>query len=513
MANDMEEQALQIRRLSALLEVSQALGSTLDYKVALEKVLEILDSELGMKRGAISLVDPKTRDLSIQFAYGLTETEIRRGRYRLDEGITGKVAASGKPIIVPQISKEPLFLFRTRKRSASQEESFICVPIKDRRQTIGTISITFPFRAGNNYDDSVKLLSIVASMIAQSLRLTELVAAEKAQLAEENTLLKRELQDKYDFRNIIGTSKEMRDVYEQIAQVAHTNTTVLIRGESGTGKELVAHAIHYNSPRAAKPFVKVNCAALPESLIESELFGHEKGSFTGAIGRKKGRFEMAEGGTLFLDEIGDLSPAMQVKLLRVLQEREFERVGGTETVKVNVRLIAATNVDLEHAVQNGQFRSDLYYRLNVFSIYMPMLRERKTDILLLADHFLEKYGRQNGRSIKRISTPAIDMLTSYHWPGNVRELENVVERATLVCEGNVIHGYHLPPTLQTAEGSGTVTRMSLQQAIENYEKDLIKDALKTTRGNRARAARMLDTTERILGYKVEKYEIDCKRFR
>lgn len=222
---------------------------------------------------------------------------------------------------------------------------------------------------------------------------------------------------------------------------------------------------------------------------------------------------MAEGGTLFLDEIGDLSPAMQVKLLRVLQEREFERVGGVETVKVNVRMITATNVDLEQAVQGGSFRSDLYYRLNVFSIYMPPLRERRADVLLLADHFLEKYGRQNGRSIKRISTPAIDMLTSYHWPGNVRELENVIERSTLVCEGNVIHGYHLPPTLQTAEGSGTVTRTSLEQAVEAYEKELIMDALKTTRGNRARAARMLDTTERILGYKVEKYKIDCKRFK
>ena len=275
----------------------------------------------------------------------------------------------------------------------------------------------------------------------------------------------------------------------------------------------MAHAIHYNSPRAGKPFVKVNCAALPESLIESELFGHEKGSFTGAMARKRGRFELAEGGTLFLDEIGDLSPAMQVKLLRVLQEREFERVGGVETVKVNVRMIAATNVDLEQAVQGATFRSDLYYRLNVFSIYMPPLRERRADILLLADHFLEKYSRQNSRSIKRISTPAIDMLTSYHWPGNVRELENVIERATLVCEGNVIHGYHLPPTLQTAEGSGTQTHMSLDQAVESYEKELIMDALKTTRGNRARAARMLDTTERILGYKVQKYEVDCKRFR
>ena len=495
-----------------MLEVSQALGSTLDTRAAVEKVLEILDRELGMKRGAIALLEGEG-DLKIQYAYGLSEGERQRGRYKVDEGVTGKVVASGRPIIVPQVSKEPLFLYRTRKRSPDTEESFICVPIKDRRKTVGALSITYPYKQNRNYEDSVQLLTIVTSMIAQSLRLGQLVEQERAQLQDENALLKRELQQKYDFRNIVGTSKEMRDVYEQIAQVAPSGATVLIRGESGTGKELVAHAIHYNSPRSSKPFVKVNCAALPESLIESELFGHEKGAFTGAVARKRGRFELAEGGTLFLDEIGDLSPAMQVKLLRALQEREFERVGGTETIKVNVRLITATNVDLEQAVSDGRFRSDLYYRLNVFSIYLPPLRERKTDILLLADHFLEKYGRQNGKRIKRISTPAIDMLMTYHWPGNVRELENVVERATLVCEGNVIHGYHLPPTLQTAEGSGTVTKMSLDQAVNAFEKDLIQDALKTTRGNRARAARLLDTTERILGYKVKKYEIDCRRFR
>ncbi|HEY9431731.1 MAG TPA: nif-specific transcriptional activator NifA [Blastocatellia bacterium] len=500
------------RRLTALLEVSQALGSTLDTRAAVEKVLEILDRELGMKRGAIALLEGEG-DLKIQYAYGLSEGERQRGRYKVDEGVTGKVVASGRPIIVPQVSKEPLFLYRTRKRSPDTEESFICVPIKDRRKTVGALSITYPYKQNRNYEDSVQLLTIVTSMIAQSLRLGQLVEQERAQLQGENALLKRELQQKYDFRNIVGTSKEMRDVYEQIAQVAPSGATVLIRGESGTGKELVAHAIHYNSPRSSKPFVKVNCAALPESLIESELFGHEKGAFTGAVARKRGRFELAEGGTLFLDEIGDLSPAMQVKLLRALQEREFERVGGTETIKVNVRLITATNVDLEQAVSDGRFRSDLYYRLNVFSIYLPPLRERKTDILLLADHFLEKYGRQNGKRIKRISTPAIDMLMTYHWPGNVRELENVVERATLVCEGNVIHGYNLPPTLQTAEGSGTVTKMSLDQAVNAFEKDLIQDALKTARGNRARAARLLDTTERILGYKVKKYEIDCRRFR
>ncbi|HQR31685.1 MAG TPA: nif-specific transcriptional activator NifA [Blastocatellia bacterium] len=506
------EESLQIKKLSALLEVSKALGSTLNIREVIEKVLEILDREVGMRRGAIALLDDHN-SLSIQYAFGMSEGERQRGRYKLDEGITGKVVSSGKPIIVPQVSKEPLFLYRTRKRNPGQEESFVCVPIKDRRKSIGALSITYPYKQNHNYDDSVKFLTIVAGMISQSLRLAQMVEQEKAQLVDENAHLKRELQQKYDFRNIIGTSKEMREVYEQVAQVAHTNTTVLIRGESGTGKELVAHAIHYNSPRAAKPFVKVNCAALPESLIEAELFGHEKGAFTGAIARKRGRFELAEGGTLFLDEIGDLSPAMQVKLLRVLQEREFERVGGTETIKVNVRLIAATNVDLESAVSDGRFRSDLYYRLNVFSIYLPPLRERKTDILLLADHFLEKYARQSGKRIKRISTPAIDMLMSYHWPGNVRELENAVERATLVCDGNVIHGFHMPPSLQTAEGSGTVTKVGLDQAVGAFEKEMIQDALKTARGNRARAARMLDTTERILGYKVKKYEIDCNRFK
>ncbi|MEO6726634.1 MAG: sigma 54-interacting transcriptional regulator [Blastocatellia bacterium] len=507
------EESTQIKKLSALLDVSKALGSTLNIREAVEKVLEILDREVGMRRGAIALLEDSNNSLSIQYSFGLSEGERRRGRYKIDEGITGKVVSSGKPIIVPQISKEPMFLNRTRHGTPGQEDSFICVPIKDRRKTIGALSIITPYKPTRNYDESVKYLIIVASMISQSLRLAQMVEQEKAQLVDENALLKRELQQKYDFRNIIGTSKEMRDIYEQVAQVAHTNTTVLIRGESGTGKELVAHAIHYNSPRAAKPFVKVNCAALPESLIEAELFGHEKGAFTGAIARKRGRFELAEAGTLFLDEIGDLSPAMQVKLLRVLQEREFERVGGTETIKVNVRMITATNVELEQAVQDGRFRSDLYYRLNVFSIYMPLLRERKTDILLLADHFLEKYARQGGKSIKRISTPAIDMLMSYHWPGNVRELENVIERATLVCDGNVIHGFHLPPTLQTAEGSGTVTRVSLDQSVAAFEKELIQDALKTVRGNRARAARMLDTTERILGYKVKKYEINCDRFK
>ena len=350
-------------------------------------------------------------------------------------------------------------------------------------------------------------------MIAQALKVHRVIEEERKNLLDENTHLRSELQQRYDFSNIVGTSSPMRQAYEQISQVAATATTVLIRGESGTGKELIAHAIHYNSPRAQKPFVKVSAAALPDTLIESELFGYEKGAFTGAEARKRGRFELAHGGTLFLDEVGELNLPTQVKLLRVLQEGEFEKLGGTETLKADVRLIAATNRDLEAAMAERQFREDLYYRLNVFSIFVPPLRDRKPDVMLLADHFLIKYTRQHNKRIKRIATPAIDMLMSYHWPGNVRELENTIERAVLTCDSQVIHGHHLPPALQTAEASGTAVQSSLSDAVGQYEKDLILDALKSARGNRAKAARLLGTTERIVGYKVRKYGIEASRFR
>lgn len=298
-----------------------------------------------------------------------------------------------------------------------------------------------------------------------------------------------------------------------ISQVCRSNATVLIRGESGTGKELAANAIHYNSLRSRNPFVKVNCSALPSNLIESELFGHEKGAFTGAIRQKRGKFELANKGTIFLDEIGSVGMDVQVKLLRVLQEKEFERVGGHETIKTDVRIIAATNKNLEQAVEDGAFRSDLYYRLNVFPIYMPPLRERKTDILLLADHFLERYARENQKDIRRFSTPAIDMLMQYHWPGNVRELENCIERAVLLCEEGVIHSYHLPPTIQTAEESDTVLATSLEDAVANLEREMIVDALKTTRGNMAKAANLLETTERKFAYKAKRYGVDYRHYR
>jgi Nif-specific regulatory protein len=500
------------RRLSTLLEISQALSGTLNLKAAMQRVLGTLIRHHSVVRGMVTLI--RDGELHAEAVEGF-EDRARNTQIKIGEGITGKVVESGKPIVVPRVSKEPAFLNLASRRPdhLKQELSFICVPIVLNRQPVGALGVDLRFKPERDYDSSVKFLGVVSSMIAQALNVQRMVEEERRRLLDENTHLRQELRERYDFSNIIGTSGPTRQMYEQVAQVAQTNTTVLIRGESGTGKELIAHAIHYNSLRAKKPFIKVSCAALPDTLIESELFGYEKGAFTGAAARKKGRFEMAEGGTLFLDEIGDVNLGTQVKLLRVLQEREFERVGGTETVKANVRLIAATNKDMEKAIAEGSFREDLYYRLNVFTIFVPPLRERKADLLLLADHFLDKFSREHNKVIKRISTPAIDMLTAYHWPGNVRELENALERAVLVCDGAVVHGHHLPPSLQTADSSGTVTRVSLKDAVAAYERDLILDALKTTRGNRAKAARLLDTTERILNYKVQGYGIDVRRFK
>ena len=500
------------RRLATLLDVSQALSGTLNLKSALHKVLEILGKHHGAVRSMVTLLG-ENGELTVEAADGVEEPQSIR--YRIGEGITGRVVESSRPVVVPRVSREPDFLHRPARRSdlSREELSFVCVPILVNRKAAGALGVDLRFKAERDFDSSVKFLGVVASMIAQALKIQRAVEDERRRLLDENTHLRQELRERYDFSNIIGTSGPVREMYEQVAQVAKTNTTALIRGESGTGKELIAHAIHYNSLRVKKPFVKVSCAALPDSLIESELFGYEKGAFTGAQARKKGRFEMAEGGTLFLDEIGDINLATQVKLLRVLQERELERLGGTETVKINVRLIAATNQDMEKAIADGTFREDLFYRLNVFTIFVPPLRDRKADMLLLADHFVEKFSREHGKIIKRISTPAIDMLMSYHWPGNVRELENALERSVLVCDSQVIHGHHLPPSLQTAESSGTVTRMSMTDAVGAYEKDLIQDALKTTRGNRAKAARLLDTTERVFNYKVRKYAIDSARFR
>jgi Nif-specific regulatory protein len=469
--------------------------------------------ELGLNRGTITLLAPDGNEIRIEAVHNLSQEQSRKITYRIGEGVTGKVMQTGKPMIIPKVSHEPLFLNRFERWNVTKEElSFICVPISIGNDVIGTISVDRPYEETALLDDEMRILSIVASMIANDLRTRREAVIERQILEDENVRLRQELEDRFRPENIIGNSNAMRDVYRQIHQVAGSDTTVLIRGESGTGKELVTHAIHYSGSRAARPFVKISCAALNENLLESELFGHEKGAFTGAIQTRKGRLEEANDGTIFLDEIGDFSAATQVKLLRVLQEREFERVGSNRTLKTNARIVTATNRDLEKCVDRGTFRQDLYYRINVFPIFLPPLRERKDDILLLADCFVERYSKKMGKDIRRISTPAINMMVSYHWPGNVRELENCIERAAILSSDGVIHGHHLPPTLQTSDASGTIGTGSLKERTDLFERDLIIDALKRCGGNLAASASDLKITARIIRYKVKELGIDWKRY-
>ena len=501
--------------LNALYSISQILAAGSPQKQVLTEVLDVLHDLLGMERVMVMLLAPGKDELIIEAGDGLTNVQRQSLCYQLGEGITGRVVQTGKSIVVPKISQEPLFLDRVHKRRelGKDEISFICVPISIGQEVIGTLSADRFFDESAPLDEDVRVLSIVASMIAHDIQTRRELAAGRRALEEENIRLRSELEDRFRPENIIGNSGAMREVYRSIHQVAKSDTTVLIRGDSGTGKELVAHALHYASLRSKEPFIKVSCAALNENLLESELFGHEKGAFTGAIETRKGRIEEANNGTLFLDEIGDFSSIIQVKLLRMLQEREYQRVGSNVTRKANVRIICATNRNLEHAVEANEFRQDLYYRINVFPILLPPLRDRKDDILLLTDHFVERYSKRMAKDIRRISTPAINMMTAYHWPGNVRELENCIERAVLLSTDGVIHGHHLPPTLLTSDFSDTVGAGTLSERVALFERDILVDALKRTAGSMAAAARDLGTTPRILRYRVKHLGIDYEHFR
>ncbi len=502
------------QQLQTLYTISNILSAGKPQKEALAEVLNVLDQRLDMNRGTVTLLAPDGNEIVIEVAHNVSEEQSRTVRYRMGEGVTGRVMESGQPMIVPKVSEEPLFLNRFERRNVNREEiSFICVPISIGREVIGAISVDMVYEAAKPLEGDMRVLSIAASMVAKDVRDRREAAIRRKELEDENLRLRHELEDRFKPENIIGNSSSMRDVYHQIHQVSASETTVVIRGESGTGKELVAHAIHYSSPRANRPFVKVSCAALNENLLESELFGHEKGAFTGAIQSRKGRIEEARDGTLFLDEIGDFSSIIQVKLLRVLQERQFERVGSNRVLTTSARIIVATNRDLESAVAQSAFRQDLYYRINVFPIFLPPLRERKDDILLLADHFVEQYGKKMNKDVRRISTTAINMMAAYHWPGNVRELENCIERAVLLSTDGVIYAHHLPPTLQTSEASDTVGTGSLKERVDLFERDLIIDALKRCNGNLAAAARDLGSTARIIRYKVRELGIDHNKYR
>ncbi|NOY54292.1 MAG: nif-specific transcriptional activator NifA [Deltaproteobacteria bacterium] len=505
-----------VLELTTLYEISKLVSTTFDLDRVAAATLKLLSDFLGLNRGTLTLLDGETGRLVIRAAYGMTRDEMEKGNYRIGEGVTGKVVKTGVPMIVPKIGAEPMFLDRTGSRSRlNQDEiSFLSVPIKLDGKVIGVLSVDHLFSHSASFDREIRFLTIVAGTFAQAVRIQRMVEAEKAALKEENRSLRTQLAGRYRFENIIGESDRMQEVFEAVGQVSRSNATVMLRGESGTGKELIARAIHYNSLRSGGPFVKLNCAALPETLLETELFGHEKGAFTGAERQRPGRFELASGGTLFLDEIGEVPPSFQVKLLRVLQEREFERVGGTETLAVDVRIIVATNRDLEKAVSEGKFREDLYYRLNVIPIFLPSLRERREDLPLLIEHFLRRFNEENGKDVS-IPPAIMRVLMEHPWPGNVRALENYIERMVVMARGNEARLEDLPAYVREgisfaspeAPGKGRKEDGENLSILEEMERRRLLATLKEAGWVQARAARVLGITPRQVGYKIKKYGI------
>jgi len=498
--------------LTFLVNISNRIGHSKDLYKDLERLLEELCKFLNAQYSMITIIDRNYDKIRISAAFGLTEEEKSRGVYKIGEGVIGEVVQSEVPIIIKDITKNPKFLNKTKVRKKSdQMMAFLCVPIVIENKITGTISIHKYHTDTVDFSPEVKFLNIVGMLIAKNVSIRRQQIEELEELRKENVLLKGEKAFRPD--NIIGNSSLMHDLYRMIEKVAPTNSTVIIRGESGVGKELIAEAIHNSSDRMCKPFIKVNCSALPENLIESELFGHEKGSFTGATSSHIGRFEMANSGTIFLDEIGDLPLSIQVKLLRAIQQRQIERIGGNHTIDIDVRIITATNRNLEEMIKQKEFREDFYYRINVFPIYVPALRDHCTDIPILIDHFIEKLNKRDGSNVKRITGGALDMLMIYSWPGNIRELENVIERSMILTTDNVIHSYNLPPTLQTGVSSDTVTKGRLNNVIERVEKQLVIDTLISMKGKVTKSAEELGITRRVMGILIAKYNIQVDNYK
>jgi len=511
-----EELKRKVQELTILYEISKALGTSLQISEALEATLDIMVTHGDMKAGIMVLLDPDTKRPYMEFTRGLS---TREGRCILEakHEILEKITRIDSPLI--GYKKDGLIRIYTGIDAPVREISFLGVPLKDQNETMGMIVVNKLYK-DRTIKDEIELLTAIAFNISRRIGIFKKLEEERRELFKERLALQRESKVSYRFSNIIYQSEKMKEVLDLAWRVSQSKATVLLRGESGTGKELIARAIHYHSSRCDKPFISVNCAAIPDTLIESELFGHERGAFTGATQMRRGKFELAHGGTLFLDEIGDIPLSTQVKLLRVLQEKKFERVGGTKSISVDVRIIAATNKNLEEAVRRGEFREDLYYRLNVVPIYIPPLRERKEDIPPLVGHFLQIYNEENGRNIK-ISTEALDTLLMYDWPGNVRELQNCVERMIVMAKGDIIMAEDVPIDIDVNLSSFLTTsrppekkeekRKSLDRTLEEIEKEKILEALKKCGFVQAKAARQLGITPRQIGYKIKKYNIPIEK--
>ncbi|WP_026836285.1 nif-specific transcriptional activator NifA [Limisalsivibrio acetivorans] len=541
--------------IETIYEISMEFYSSEDRKSALRQVLSILSDNLGMERGFILLYDENAKQLYIEASLENTLDKGGRVYYRLEEGIVGKVFRLGMPILIPDISKEPIFLNRMRRELQNQAFSFLAVPIKEDHTTFGVLAVDKNAADIFSTTTEIDLLKMISTLLASFLRKTGEIEEEKKILSDEKERLQNQVRRKFSFKGLIGTGKTMQTVFERVAMVSRTKSTVLIRGESGTGKEVVAKTVHYNSERADKPFIAVNCAAIPGELIESELFGYQKGAFTGATQEKKGKFEMADGGTLFLDEIGDMPHEAQSKLLRVLQEMRVERLGGTRSIEVNVRVITATNKNLEEEVRASRFRLDLYYRLNVVTIFLPPLRKRKEDIPLLAENKLKRFNDEYATEL-RFAPETLNAMMHCNYPGNVRELENCVERAALsaigskeirpqhvsclrgdVCYSRLMESMFSDAPAQSAETPAPrppdADPPRIQEAYSPpppmeerslssepipdikepmSERQSIIDALEKSGWVQAKAARMLGMTVRQMNYRIKKYDIHVRRF-
>jgi len=495
------------QELDTLEQVSQILSSGLELRQVFQRAMTLLSEKLNIRRAALVLWDRSQQQLETVAAIGLSPEEQQRGRYAPGEGVTGQVMQTGETAIIPDLANHPDFLNRTGARNlqpasagqtttspdqpttpeappthrqqptahSQQPTSFICIPILDGQQCVGAISVDLPYQGEEKLHDDARLLRIIAGSFAQAVRIHNLVQLEKDQWLAENEQLRSNLRSKYQFDNIIGAAPVMQDVLTTVAQVASSRATVLLHGEAGVGKELIAKAIHYNSPRKDKPLVRVNCAALSPQLLEAELFGRAASTPHESTTDTRGRFEAAQGGTIFLDEVAALDPQLQIKLLRVLQDREFERLGDHQTVSVDVRVTAATNQDLEEEVRKGNFREDLYYRLNVVTIDIPPLRNRREDIPRLIDYFLDKYNRENNRDLQKMNRGVLNTLLRYPWPGNVRELENAIERAVVMSTGEHFTEDLLP--LQIRMFGQQLRNQSEDESVEDLANRLAQQAL------------------------------------
>lgn len=505
----------ELKELTLLFDISISLNKSKDIKDVLYQILEMMAKYIGMERGTITLLNKGSLEINIEEAYGLSKEEKARGKYKVGEGIIGKVVKSGMSVYIPRISDEPQFLDKTKSRNKIDKEdvSFLCIPIKHEQEVIGTLSVDRVFNNNLSFEEDIRLISIIGSMIAQALKARQEELEEVERLQEENKRLQTELQMKFNPANMIGNGQAMQVVYNLISKVAPTTANALITGESGVGKELVAKSIHFNSQRASKKLEEINCSGLTETIMEIELFGQVSKDGDGKMKITKGIFERVHGGSVFLTDLADVSLNLQGKLLQLIQDKKIERVGNKEQIEVDIRLIVATNKNIERLLEEGKILEELYYLVNVFPIYIPPLRERKSDIPLLIDHFIEKFNKVHGLNVKRISTSAIDMIMSYHWPGNVRELENCLERACILGNTGVIYGFHLPPTLQTPDSSGAPERGPLQSVLAKVEKELIQDNLKLSKGDIGLAADNLGLSARQMELRIAKYNINLERYR